>query len=204
VLAATRLLFGAESLSIEPYQLGKGNLEGLESGAWWFYYKLGFRPRDPRVKRLLRAELRRIDRAPGHRSSRATLERLASDHLFFEFRPGARPVPHPPWQVGPLVSAQLAARAVGGRRKAAAACTREAAERVGLRSLRGWSTAERRAWSRWSPLLLALPGLTRWSPSQRRALVRVVRAKGGRRDGDFVRLFDAHPRLGRAVLRAMG
>jgi hypothetical protein len=30
-------------------------------------------------------------------------------------------------------------------------------------------------------------------------LARVVRAKGGRRESDFLARFDAHPRLGRAL-----
>ena len=46
----------------------------------------------------------------------------------------------------------------------------------------------------------ALPGLDRWSAAERRALVRVVRAKGQRRENEYARLFDAHPRLTAAVL----
>jgi len=201
VLAVTRRLFGAESLSIEPYQLGQGNAEGLESGAWWFYYKLGFRPRDAKVRRVLRGELACMKRDRGHRSSRSTLEKLASAHLYFEFRPSREAVPHPPWEIGARISGVLAAHSDVSRRSASASCSREAARLLGLRSMRGWTAAERQAWSRWSPLALALPGVARWSPANRRALVRVVRAKGGRRDGDFVKLFDAHPRLGRSLLR---
>jgi len=203
VLAVTRHLFGAESLSIEPYQLGRGNAEGLESGAWWFYYKLGFRPQDAKVRRVLRGELRRMKRDPGHRSTRSTLEKLASAHLYFEYQATREPVPHPPWDIGARVSEVLAAHAGEGRRSAATVCSREAARLVGLRSMRGWTAAERQAWSRWSPLVLALPGVSRWSPANRSALVRVVRAKGGRRDGDFVKRFDAHPRLGPALLRTL-
>jgi hypothetical protein len=47
--------------------------------------------------------------------------------------------------------------------------------------------------------VLALPGLTRWSAADRRAAVRVVRAKGGRRESDFAARFAAHPRLVRAL-----
>jgi hypothetical protein len=50
--------------------------------------------------------------------------------------------------------------------------------------------------------VLALPGVARWRPADRRALARVVRAKGGRRESEFAALFDAHPRLGRALLTA--
>ena len=202
VLATTLHLFGAESLSIEPYQLGQGNAEGLESGAWWFYYKLGFRPRDAKVRRVLRGELARMKRNPRHRSNRATLEKLAAAHMQFEQSSSAPPLPHPPWEIGTLVSNTLAAHSGAGRRQASAACSREAARLLGLRSMRAWTASERQAWSRWSPLVLALPGVSRWSIANRRALVRIVRAKGGRRDGDFVKLFDAHPRLGPAILSA--
>ena len=50
------------------------------------------------------------------------------------------------------------------------------------------------------PLVLLLKGVKRWSPQNRRALVRVVRAKGGRRESDFVKLFDSHRLLKKAVL----
>ena len=70
---------------------------------------------------------------------------------------------------------------------------------TGLRSLQGFTRDERAAWRRWSPFMLALPGLSRWSAAERRALARVVRAKGGRRESDFARLFDAHPRLTTAL-----
>jgi hypothetical protein len=54
-----------------------------------------------------------------------------------------------------------------------------------------------------APLVVGLPGVSSWSRSERRALAGVVRAKGGRRESDFVKRFDAHPRLGRAVLRLL-
>ncbi|MBI1797078.1 MAG: hypothetical protein HYR74_08510, partial [Candidatus Eisenbacteria bacterium] len=76
-LAMTRRLFGSDSFTIFPYQLGDGNDEALDTGAWWFYRKLGFTPRDPAARRLMRAELARMRAHPGHRSSRATLARLA-------------------------------------------------------------------------------------------------------------------------------
>ena len=76
-----------------------------------------------------------------------------------------------------------------------------AAKLLGVRSMRGFSRGERMAWERWSPLILILPGVKRWSRQNKRELVRVVRAKGGRRELDFVRLFDRHRPLRRAVLK---
>lgn len=83
-LAMARHVLGARSFSIEPYQLGQRNHEAIESGAWWFYFKLGFRPRAAEARRLARRELARMRAAPSHRSSAATLEKLACRHLYFD------------------------------------------------------------------------------------------------------------------------
>ena len=77
VLAMAWHVLGARTFGIAPYQLGDGNPEAIASGAWWFYYKLGFRPRGAAARAITRSELARQRAAPGRRSSRATLARLA-------------------------------------------------------------------------------------------------------------------------------
>jgi len=69
-------LFGSTEFTIDPYQVGLGNEEAIQSGAFWFYRKLGFRPSDPKIERLARAEERRK-----RRSSAATLRKLAGSAL---------------------------------------------------------------------------------------------------------------------------
>ncbi len=218
VLAMTRYLFGSDSFSIDPYQLGYGNKEGLASGAWWFYYKLGFRPLDPEVRRVLRGELTAMRANPRHRSSIATLKKLAAEHVFFvpggrgagraRQRGGGRRSPAargrgllPLWNVSLGITEHLAERFGSERERGLRDCASEAARMLGLRSFRGFSAGERQAWQRWTPLVTALPEVARWGAADKRAFVRVIRTKGGRRDSDFVRRFDAHPRLQRAILR---
>jgi hypothetical protein len=70
--------------SIDPYQIGLENSEAINSGAFWFYRKLGFRPVDPQVQALVDREEQRMRRTPGYRSSRRTLERLAASYLLYE------------------------------------------------------------------------------------------------------------------------
>ncbi len=202
-IGMTRALFGAGTFTIPPYQLGDGNDEAIESGAWWFYQKLGFRPRARAARALMQRELARMRRAAGHRSSPAVLRRLARENLFWSLEKpapdviGALPLP----SAGLAVSQLIARRFAGDRARAADACEREASERLGLRSLTGWSAGERHAWSRWAPLVTLLPGLERWSSAERAALAGVIRAKGGPREDAFVHAFDAHPRLGTALAR---
>jgi hypothetical protein len=83
-LALARALLGARSFTIEPYQLGRDNDEAIDSGAWWFYHKLGFRPRNRALRAIARRELARMKRDPRYRSPKKTLRRLAGDYLYFE------------------------------------------------------------------------------------------------------------------------
>jgi hypothetical protein len=75
----------------------------------------------------------------------------------------------------------------------------EAAARLGVDGWRRWPAGERLFWERWAPLVAIMPGLDGWSAAEKRDLAAVVRAKGGRRESEFVARFDAHPRLGDAI-----
>jgi len=205
VLAMTARLFGSDSFTIYPYQLGgDGNSEGLASGAWWFYQKLGFRSREVRVLATMRRELAAMRRDPSHRSSIATLRQLARENVYwYAGRPrddviGLFPLD----QVGLAITDLLARRFGADRERGEAECASEAARLCGARDWKRWTSDERLWWVRWSPLILVLPGVELWSAAELRALVECVRAKAGRRESDFVLLTNRHARL-RAALRRL-
>jgi hypothetical protein len=77
-------ILGVTSFSVDPYQIGSENAEAVDSGAFWFYRKLGFRPTSPEVARLVVREEGRMRKTPGYRSSRQTLEKLAGGYLLYE------------------------------------------------------------------------------------------------------------------------
>ncbi|HYM82050.1 MAG TPA: hypothetical protein VEY91_11660 [Candidatus Limnocylindria bacterium] len=204
VLAMTRRLFGSDTFTIYPYQLGEGNDEALRSGAWWFYHKLGFRPRDPAVAKLARVELGRMRRNPAYRSSLATLRRLAGANLYLGIgRERVDIIGRVPLaNIGLSVTRDLAERFGGSSDRGRRACAAEAARRLGVRSWRRWTAGERLAWERWAPLVCILSGVERWSAAERRALVTVIRAKGGPSEREFVLRFDRHRKL-RAAFRRL-
>lgn len=203
VLATIRTVFGSDTFTIYPYQLGHGNKEGLKSGAWWFYQKLGFRPRDPAVVELMESELASMRRDRSHRSSITTLKKLARENVYLELGRHRKSVigTFPFDRVGLAVTDSIAQRFGSERTRAERICADEVAGLLRVKRWQDLPAPERKAWLSWAPLLSILPGLEDWTAPERRALVQVVRAKGGRRESDYVRLFDAHPKLSAAILR---
>src|SRR6266567_2387879 len=84
ILRLMRQLVGVTVFSIEPYQIGHENEEGIESGAFWFYRKLGFRPVRPELMELTLSEEQKIATKRDYRTSARTLRRLAAGHMLFE------------------------------------------------------------------------------------------------------------------------
>jgi hypothetical protein len=199
-LAALRHLFGTPSFSIEPYQLGQDNDEAIDSGAWWFYAKQGFAPRDAATQRLAHAERERLRRSPAQRTPAATLRTLAERHLFFDLDAKQ---PQPLLALGALgvqAGAALSARAGANREQAVEEASAELLRHCGLASLRGFPADAREAWRRFAPIL-ALLDLGAWSRAECESLVDVIRAKAGRSERTYIERYRAHPMLHASVMR---
>jgi hypothetical protein len=74
---------GVKSFSVDPYQIGHDNEEAIESGAFWFYRKLGFAPELRGLWQPLSKEEERIEAQPGYRTPPATLRKLAAGRLVY-------------------------------------------------------------------------------------------------------------------------
>ena len=75
---------GVTSFAIDPYQIGYQNEEGIKSGAFWFYRKLGFRPTKPEALELVQKEEQKIATRKNYRTSARTLRKLAESPMIFE------------------------------------------------------------------------------------------------------------------------
>jgi hypothetical protein len=75
---------GVTGFSLDPYQIGHENEEGIESGAFWFYRKLGFRPVRKEAMELTLKEEEKLKTRKGYRTPAATLRTLAASPMIFE------------------------------------------------------------------------------------------------------------------------
>src|SRR5262249_42663707 len=187
---------------IDPYQIGRDNPEALSSGAFYFYYRLGFRPRDAAIRRLALEERRKIERDAGYRSPRAVLEQLARSAMSLSLAPrSSDDVPISAARLAGLVTSHIAHRFDGNRRAASRAALTRVTRALGVRRVDAWPREERAASARLGLPFSLIPSLDRWPARDRRRLVAVMRAKGGASEARYVRLLAAHPRLRRSLAK---
>lgn len=195
-LRAFRTLFGVRRFIVNGYQFGAGNSEAIASGAYWFYYRLGFRPSEPANRALAQAESARLQR-DGGRSSPSTLRQLATGDLCLDL---------PDWDaadafdeaalehVGTALARRLAGIPAWSRTAAARALAREVQVICGAQPAR-WPGAERAAFERLAPLAGLLSTLPSWPRAERGALASLLRAKGAPGERDFAQRATKCPRF---------
>lgn len=204
VLRVYHSLVGCNRIIVNPYQFGSGNTEALKSGAFWFYYRLGFRPVMVETRALALHEARKKQADKSYRCSAKVLRELACGDMHLRL-PGARQgnLFDEDWLA---TSAMLATRmlADSGRRRrrdAVASIARELAENLDLRSLNKWTSAERHSFEVMAPIVAAAsPGS--WPTDAKRDMRRLLRAKGGQRELQFAQLMSRNRHFFDALRRA--
>jgi hypothetical protein len=202
LLRLFRQALGARVFSVDPYQLGHLNAEGIESGAFWFYRKLGFRPVSPRLLKLVEGEERKLAALPGRRTTAHVLRELSSGHVIYE-APGAEAGVWDNFHVrrlGLAVAHRLGSQHGGDTERLRRASAARVSRALGLDAPRP-GEAERRAFERLAPLLALIPDLPRWSDAEKQHLTRILRAKAAPDETLYLRLLQKHPRLRRALIR---
>ncbi len=201
VFRTYRQLCGSRYFLVPRYQVGYENEEALQSGAFWFYHKLGFRPVERRVLALSQEEQRKIKADPAYRSPRKLLERLAQSDmvLTLEGDEGNPPRDLQQGNIGLLVTREIAQRFAGNHPAALRATTRHVSRILNCSGWRRWPAPQRLAMERLSPILALIPDLDLWASTEKRGLVRIIRAKGAERQAAYIRLLQGHRRLARSL-----
>ena len=200
VLRVYRHHFGVSRFLIEPYQFGAGNREGLASGAFWMYYRLGFRPVLRRLRGLAAAEAERIRKGGGYRSPLATMRTLAESDLALDLAPADAAMRVDAGTLSLAMSRHVAEAYRGDRRAAAAAAVAHVAAALGAGDLRRWPAAEARAFRSLAQVVARVPDLDRWTLDERAACLALMRAKGADDDAPYFRALVAHRRLAEGLL----
>jgi hypothetical protein len=81
VLELHAKVYNLKRFTVDPYQIGKDNSDGIRSGAFWVYYHAGFRPIERQQQELAATEASKIKAGNKYRSTPAVLKTLAESRL---------------------------------------------------------------------------------------------------------------------------
>jgi hypothetical protein len=185
---------GVTAFSLDPYQVGFENEEGINSGAFWFYRKLGFRSTSKSIQRITELEEAKVTSRESYRTSAATLRRLAQAPMVFELSEM-----NSDWDrfqirnIGFAIQS-LMSREFGGD---ASRMRAEAMERIsGLLGIEDLGHCGGLALS-----LLLIPKVDSWSLNEKNLLVRLIKAKQSGPETNYLRLMQQHRRLRKELIR---
>jgi hypothetical protein len=206
ILRLMRQLLGVTVFSIDPYQVGHENEEGIESGAFWFYRKLGFRPVRPELLKLTVAEEDKIDSRAGYRTPARVLRKLAAGHMLFA-APGSQVnAQRCEWDrfevrnIGLALQHRMARDFEGDAQRMRTECAAFVADALNLK-LQPGTSAERSALEKLALVLATIPGFKQWSAEEKQLAAMIVRAKAGGDEAVYLRLMQRHSSLRTGLIR---
>ncbi len=186
--------YGVECFEAESYQLGHGNADGIRSGAYWFYYRAGFRSEDPQLAALAESERAILARDRGHRTPAATLRELVAGSMRLHLSQGTAPDLEP-GALSEAVLQHLGGIQQGDRGAAARRCAERVRKALGVSDHRQWPMEEQRAFIDLAPAMDLIPDLAKWTAQQKRALIALMRAKGQLTEDRYISALRTHKRL---------
>jgi hypothetical protein len=200
-------LMGTTCVSVYPYQLGHDNEEAIESGAFWFYRKLGFRPGRAELQALAEREEAKIAadtklEKTKYRTPPRTLRRLASGHVFYEL-PGSEVGAWDSFStrnIGLRVNRRMAREFQGDSGRMRKESVRSVARILGIDTSQ-WTASERVSFENFAMLLALVPGLQSWKREEKEALVRIIRTKSKADEVLYLHLTERHERFREALLK---
>jgi len=201
VLKLLHQIVGVNCISIDPYQLGFNNEEAIESGAFWFYRKLGFLPTRPELANLMAREEKKIASNPRYRTPARILRLLSAGNVVYE-GPGSS---RGDWDnfsirnIGLAVQSRMA-KEFGGDAELIRLSSRRLAARVLKLEVQRFTRAELRIFDDLALMLGLLPGLSRWTRSEKKGIAEVVHAKIQAPESDYARLLQSHGKLRAAII----
>jgi hypothetical protein len=193
---------GTTCVSVYPYQLGDENKEAIESGAFWFYRKLGFRPGRRDLLKLAEREEEKIAADKKYRTPARALKRLATGHVFYE-PPGSEVGAWDRFStrsIGLRVNQRMA-RDFGGDAVRMREHSKRRLERILSVSTTSWAPLERTAFENFAVVLAEIREMHAWTEEEKEGLVRIIRAKVRPDEMLYQKLTRSHGRLRRAMLK---
>ncbi len=186
--------FDANRFVVKPYQFGKNNKEALKSGAFWFYYKHGFRPEDVKLQKLAVDEWEKKAIDKKYRTSIDLLKKFTSSNLVLLLSKKSVPV-FDASVVSLAITSYINQQFNGNRNNAVAESEKKTITELNIKNLSSWNTYEREALTQWSLLVQAMLDINKWNNTEKKQLLELIKSKADNNELIFIKLLQSHKRL---------
>ncbi len=183
---------------VKPYQFGKGNPEGLKSGAFWFYYKLGFRPANIQINTEATSEWKKIKTIKNYRTQLSVLQYFTSCNL--EWKLNKKTVPEfDAGKVSKAVSNKINSDFNSNRKLAISICLKRIKKYLSLPNLKKQTSNQQQVLENWSLLTLLLPEISIWNLLEKKKLAQIIKQKQKGKEIDYILQLQKHERLWKSL-----
>ena len=196
---------GVIVFSVDPYQIGHENEEAIESGAFWFYRKLGFHAVQDGVVKIVEREEKKIAQLKDYRTPAKILRKIAKSHLFYAHAESELEIQNQ-WKDFQLrnillaIQKRLSQSFNGNSAKMREATTQKVSRLLDV-DLKEQNLTEHQAFSNLALLLSLIPNIEKWTKEEKELTVKIFCAKGSGSEAYYLQLMQKHKQLREALIK---
>lgn len=201
ILRLYHLHFNASRFVVKPYQFGKNNPDGLHSGAFWFYYKMGFRPADTALQKLAEDENKKRATLKNYRTDTAVLREFTAAPLELLMSNNAWPG-YDAAHISKVVTRNIVQYHQSDRKQALSYYTGQMKELV-TGSGRKITSLQHRILARqalWMGILFPdNKKMNEWTKADKQQLIQLLLSKYGPNERDYIVRLQKHKKLWKII-----
>lgn len=192
IIRIYRQYYGMKRFVVKPYQFGKGNPEGIRSGAYWFYYKLGFRSVEKQIACIAQKEWNLIVNEKGYKSSESILKKLTYCNLELVLNEASEPQ-FDASSISTAITAMINERYDGDRKRATSYSVRYIKNALSLNiKMNEMQILHFKQLALWFALI---PNFASWTLADKNKLKELILLKSGKNEREYIFKLKAHKKL---------
>lgn len=193
-------VFRPDYFIAEPYQVGRDNPEGIKSGAFWFYYKLGFRPLGKSHQILAAKEFTKLKSGNIKKTPVKTLEHLVKEELVFGINknPGISKTKIDTIQLSAVATNFIKKKFHGDIEKAYQHSSMAILKELNIKNDKKRYLLQNGI-EELAIYLYAAGGIKQWSKKEKQLLLELVQEKINGTDSNYAQLLRSHAALNKCL-----
>jgi hypothetical protein len=185
LLRVYRQHFGATRFVVKPYQYGLHNPEAIKTGAFWFYYKLGFRPENKALRELALKEEQQKLIDPNYKSEASTLRKYTRSNIALTLTETSYP-DYDSELLSQRITSYINEKYDGDRQKALTACFNKLKKNTGMETKK-WKAQDVEYAKQISVLLNLTPQSADWQKQYKKEIQKFILLKSEKTESPWIK-----------------